>query len=99
MVFREIGDTIPSLIEILNGIPPANTKAIRSEFEPSLKYKYSGGGTTISQLIMQDVMQQPYHQFMRKTIFDPPGMKTSSYQLFFLFGSAPRQQEQCPVKQ
>jgi len=76
----EIGDTIPSLIEILNGIPPANSKAIRSEFEPSLKYKYSGGGTTISQLIIQDVMQQPYHQFMRKTIFDPLGMKTSSYQ-------------------
>jgi len=75
-----VDDTIPSLIEILNGIPPANTKAIRSEFEPSLKYKYSGGGTTISQLIVQDVTQQPYHQFMRKTIFDPLGMKTSSYE-------------------
>jgi CubicO group peptidase (beta-lactamase class C family) len=75
-----VGNTIPSLIEILNGIPPANTKAIRSVFEPSSKYKYSGGGTTISQLIIQDVTQQPYHQFMRKTIFDPLGMKTSSYQ-------------------
>jgi CubicO group peptidase (beta-lactamase class C family) len=75
-----IGDTIPSLIEILNGKPPANTKAIRSEFEPSLKYKYSGGGTTISQLIIQDVVQQPYNSFMRKTIFDPLGMKTSSYE-------------------
>lgn len=76
----EIGDTIPSIIEILNGMPPANTKAIRSEFEPSLKYKYSGGGTTISQLIVQDVTQQPYHQFMRKTIFEPLGMKTTSYE-------------------
>jgi len=76
----EISDTVPSLFEILNGVPPANTKAIRSEFEPSLKYKYSGGGTTISQLIIQDVMQQPYHQFMRRTIFDPLGMRTSSYE-------------------
>lgn len=75
-----IGDTIPSLIEILDGKAPANTKAIRSEFEPSLKYKYSGGGTTISQLIIQDVVQQPYNYFMRKTIFDPLGMKTSSYE-------------------
>jgi CubicO group peptidase (beta-lactamase class C family) len=75
-----VGDTIPSLIEILDGIPPANTKPIRSEFEPSLKYKYSGGGTTISQLIIQDVTQEPYHSFMRKTIFDPLGMKTSSYE-------------------
>lgn len=76
----ERGDTIPSIIEILNGSPPANTKPIRSQFEPSLKYKYSGGGTTISQLIVQDVTQQPYHQFMRKIIFDPLGMKTSSYE-------------------
>jgi CubicO group peptidase (beta-lactamase class C family) len=75
-----MGDTIPSLIEILNGKPPANTKAIRSEFEPSVKYKYSGGGTTISQLIIQDVVQKPYNYFMRKTIFDPLGMKTSSYE-------------------
>ncbi len=75
-----LGDTIPSLIEILDGKPPANTKAIRSEFEPSLNYKYSGGGTTISQLIIQDATQQPYHSFMRKTIFDPLGMKTSSYE-------------------
>lgn len=75
-----IGDTIPTLIEILDGKPPANTKAIRSEFEPSLKYKYSGGGTTISQLIIQDVVQQPYHHFMRKTIFDPLEMQTSSYE-------------------
>lgn len=74
------GDTIPSLIEILDGKPPANNRAVRSEFEPSLKYKYSGGGTTISQLIIQDVVQQPYHHFMRETIFVPLGMKTSSYE-------------------
>jgi CubicO group peptidase (beta-lactamase class C family) len=75
-----VGDTIPSLIEILNGTAPANTKAIRSQFEPSLKYQYSGGGTTIAQLIIQDVVQQPYNTFMRNTIFDPLGMKTSTYE-------------------
>ena len=76
----EIGDTIPTIIEILNGMPPANTNPIRSQFEPSLKHKYSGGGTTISQLIVQDVTKLPYHEFMQKTIFGPLGMKTSSYQ-------------------
>lgn len=75
-----VGDTIPSLIEILDGKRPANTKPIRSEFEPLLKYKYSGGGTTISQLIIQDVTKQPYNSFMRKTIFDPLVMRKSSYE-------------------
>lgn len=47
----EKGDTIPTMIQILNGEKPANNKAIRSMYEPSLKSEYSGGGTTISQLI------------------------------------------------
>src|SRR5450432_3336068 len=42
------GDTIPTLLQVLDGKHPANTEAIRSAFEPSLKYQYSGGGTTIS---------------------------------------------------
>src|SRR5215471_14738078 len=48
-------DTIPSLPQILDGKHPANTEPVRSQFEPGLRFQYSGGGTTISQLIVQDV--------------------------------------------
>lgn len=51
----EYGTKIPTLVQILNGQKPANSEAIRSMYEPSLKYEYSGGGTTISQLIIEDV--------------------------------------------
>ncbi len=75
----EKGDTIPTLIQILNGEKPANTAAIRSMYEPSLKHEYSGGGTTISQLIIEDVTGQPYDKYMWENVLKPMGMGNSSY--------------------
>jgi CubicO group peptidase (beta-lactamase class C family) len=71
---------IPSLPEILDGKPPANTAAVRSLFEPGLRYQYSGGGTTISQLIIEEVSKQPYHVFMYDNVLKPMGMLQSTYQ-------------------
>ncbi len=70
---------IPTLPEVLDGRPPANTAAVRSLFEPGLKFQYSGGGTTISQLIVQDVTGLPYDQFMYNNVLKPIGMVNSFY--------------------
>ncbi|MCU0361409.1 MAG: serine hydrolase [Bacteroidia bacterium] len=72
-------EKIPTLVEILDGKKPANTPAVRSEFEPGLKFKYSGGGTSISQLIITDVTNQPYDQFLYETVLKPIGMVNSTY--------------------
>ena len=73
------GDTIPTVVEVLNGKRPANTPAVRSQFEPGLKFQYSGGGTTISQLIVMDVTHQPYDKFMWENVLKPMGMTASFY--------------------
>lgn len=75
----EKGDTLPTLVQILNGEKPANNKAVRSMYEPSLKYEYSGGGITISQLIVQDVTGQPYDTYMSNNVLAPMGMSESFY--------------------
>jgi CubicO group peptidase (beta-lactamase class C family) len=75
----EKGNTIPTMIQILNGEKPANNKAIRSMYESSLKSEYSGGGTTISQLILQDVTGQPYDTYMWNNVLNPMGMSNSFY--------------------
>lgn len=75
----EKGDSLPTLIQILNGQKPANTAAIRSMYEPSVKFEYSGGGTTISQLIVQDVTGKPYDEYMWENVLQPMGMSHSSY--------------------
>ncbi|SFQ58201.1 serine hydrolase domain-containing protein [Hymenobacter arizonensis] len=75
----EVGAAIPTLPQVLNGEKPTNTAAVRSKYAPSLKYEYSGGGTTISQLLVQDVTGQPYDKFMYDNVLKPMGMKASSY--------------------
>ena len=73
------GDTIPTLVQVLKGEKPANSKAVRSIFEPSLKYEYSGGGIEISQLIAQDLTGQPYDVYMWQNVLKPMGLIHSFY--------------------
>ncbi len=73
------GDTLPTLPQILDGQKPANTEAVRSLSEPGMNVIYSGGGTTITQLIVMDITHQPYDVFMKKNVLDPLGMTVSSF--------------------
>ena len=73
------GDSIPTIEEILDGKKPANTGAVRSITEPDTKYIYSGGGITISQLIVDNITGQPYDAFMAHDVLLPMGMDNSSY--------------------
>lgn len=72
-------DSLPTIIQILNGGKPSNSDAVKSIFEPNLKYKYSGGGITISQLIIEDVSGKSYAEFMERNILKPIGMRNSFY--------------------
>ena len=72
-------DSLPTIAQILNGEKPANSDAVKSIFEPNLKYKYSGGGTTITQLIIEDVSGKDYADFMESKILKPIGMQNSFY--------------------
>lgn len=76
----EVGKPIPSLVQIFNGTPPANTAPIRVEFVPGTKFQYSGGGVTIEQQLVMDVTGKPFPQFMRETVLDKIGMTDSGYE-------------------
>ena len=73
-------DSFPSLMQVLNGTRPANTGAIRSFGEPGKAFRYSGGGTTISQQLLMDITGKPYADWMWKHVLKPLGMKNSSFQ-------------------
>ncbi len=72
-------DTIPLVSQILDGENPANTKAVRSVFEPGIRLQYSGGGTTITQLMVSDITGRNYAEFMQEEVLKPLGMKNSSF--------------------
>ena len=74
------GEKIPTLSQILDGAPPANTGAVRVDFEPGTKFRYSGGGTTIAQLAIMDIEKKPYPQIAQETVLGPLKMTDSTYQ-------------------
>lgn len=76
---HDIKGPIPTVYEVLDGIKPTFTPAVRSEFEPDLKFQYSGGGTTISQVILTDVTKQSYDVWMYENVLKPIGMVNSTY--------------------
>jgi CubicO group peptidase (beta-lactamase class C family) len=74
-----INEKIPTLPQVLNGEPPANTAPIRVDIEPGTQYRYSGGGTTISQLALMDIEKKLYPQIAYETVLKPLGMSNSTY--------------------
>ena len=69
----------PTITQILNGEKPANTKKVHSLFAAGTKFKYSGGGTVISQQMLMDITGKDYASFMEKEVLKPIGMMHSSY--------------------
>ncbi|MEO7446189.1 MAG: serine hydrolase domain-containing protein [Ferruginibacter sp.] len=69
----------PTIPDILDGKKPANTKAVRSQFEPGLKYIYSGGGTVISQMMLMDITGRDYAEYMQAEVLAPLKMANSFY--------------------
>jgi CubicO group peptidase (beta-lactamase class C family) len=76
----EKGKPVPTVPQVLDGAKPANSEAVRVTVAPGTKYEYSGGGTTIMQLLLTDVTQLPFPEIMRTYVLDRVGMKFSTYE-------------------
>jgi CubicO group peptidase (beta-lactamase class C family) len=72
------GEPVPSLLETLEGKSPANNAPVRVEATPGSGFKYSGGGYTILQLLIEEVSDRKLAEVAQELIFDPLGMKNSS---------------------
>jgi CubicO group peptidase (beta-lactamase class C family) len=71
---------LPTTIQILDGIKPANTKAILCNVKPGSKWRYSGGGYTVMQQMMTEVTGKPFADFMKETVLTPLKMSASTYE-------------------
>jgi CubicO group peptidase (beta-lactamase class C family) len=72
------GDSVPTLVQVLNGEKPANSGPIRLESAPGSEWKYSGGGYTVMQQLVLDVAKQPFPKLLHDTVFGPIGMTHST---------------------
>jgi CubicO group peptidase (beta-lactamase class C family) len=75
-----VEEALPSVVQVLNGEPPANTLPVRVNMVPGVQFRYSGGGTTVGQLLVSDLLGRPFPALMRELVLDPLGMADSTYE-------------------
>ncbi len=73
-------DTLPSIVASLNGATNGSGP-VTIIHEPGSKWKYSGGGYTIAQLLVEEVTGMSFEDYMRKSVLGPLGMSNSDYAL------------------
>jgi CubicO group peptidase (beta-lactamase class C family) len=74
-----VNEKVPTLPQVLDGAAPANTAPVRVDFEPGTRFRYSGGGITIAQLMIMDIEKKPYPDIARETVLVPLNMTNSTY--------------------
>ena len=74
------GKEVPTVIQVLDGEKPANTKPIRVDIEPGSRWRYSGGGYTVMQHLLTDVVGRPFPEILREMVLEPAGMIHSTYE-------------------
>jgi CubicO group peptidase (beta-lactamase class C family) len=76
----EVTGPVPTVPQLLDGVKPANTAAVRNDTTPGAFWRYSGGGFTIAQLVSTDVTGEPFPALMQRLVLKPAGMSHSTYE-------------------
>ncbi|HET9393660.1 MAG TPA: serine hydrolase [Candidatus Rubrimentiphilum sp.] len=74
------GQPLPTLAEILDGRPPANSDPIRVDATPGTAYSYSGGGYVVIRTLLSDVTGLPFPALMQQLVLEPLGMSHSTFE-------------------
>ena len=73
------GDKIPTILQSLKGeLLPRYNKEIEFLFEPGTNWKYSGGGYVIIQMALEDHLNIPLADLVKRHVFDPLGLKNTT---------------------
>lgn len=70
----------PNAIQVLNGEECAASDPVVVDTLPGTQFRYSGGGTTVVQVAMEDVSAKPFAQIMEEQVLKPSGMTLSSFE-------------------
>ena len=76
----ETGTPIPTVPQVLDSAGPTNTGPVRNDTFPGARWRYSGGGITIAQLMSTDVTGEPFPALMKRLVLDKAGMPHSTYE-------------------
>jgi CubicO group peptidase (beta-lactamase class C family) len=72
------GQPLPTILEILEGKPPATNPPVRHEAPPGT-YRYSSGGITVLELLLTELTGQSFPALMAELVLEPVGMRRSTF--------------------
>ena len=73
------GEKLPTIFEFLNGDKSVSkNEAVEMVIKPG-EFHYSGGGTTIIEILIEDITGLSFKGYIQKAVFDPLGMTRSFF--------------------
>jgi CubicO group peptidase (beta-lactamase class C family) len=75
------GAAIPTLTQILDGQAPANTGPVRADGPDCGAHRYSGGGTSVLQLLIEEVSGLSFADYTRAAVLEPLGAADATFDL------------------
>jgi CubicO group peptidase (beta-lactamase class C family) len=76
----EPGAPLPTMSQILDGLPPSNVGPVRMARAPLVAMRYSGGGYMLLQLALSDALGRPFPQILSESVLEPLGMLHSRFE-------------------
>lgn len=73
-------EPVPTTVQVLNGEDPANSDPILPDTFPGAVWRYSGGGYTVMQHVIEERTGKPFPAFMKDAVLNPTGMLQSTYE-------------------
>lgn len=73
------GAQLPTVYDTLNGTGPSQDEPLTLLFKPGKRYKYSGGGYTLAQLVATDILNTSFPAAAKAELFDVVGMRRSNF--------------------
>lgn len=72
-------DPAPSVLQVLDGLPPTNSEPVRRIEPQGRRPRYSGGGSTILQLALADLSGSDFTSLLSSRVLSPLKMTRSTF--------------------
>ena len=74
------GAELPTTVQILEGAAPSQSPPVFVDIPPGRQFRYSGGGVTVEQLVIEETTGSDFPSAARDLVFEPLGMTRSTYE-------------------
>jgi CubicO group peptidase (beta-lactamase class C family) len=72
-------ESLPALLDLLHGRPPARTPAVRAEEPPGITVRPGVNNYFVLQQVMRDLVDEPFAEMMRALVLTPLGLTGTSF--------------------